>query len=236
MRAWLLVPVAALALSQAGCRTVREPPAAGSAPPQATQAVPAGYTRYRVIAAESEIRALVFRDGPMARLGHNHVLNSRGLTGDIFLGDKGEAPRFALLLPVASFSVDDAELRAEEGEEFPGEVDEEAIAGTRKNLLSEALLDGANFPEIRVTSRTVAGQAPDYTVTVAIDVKGHVRDLQVPVLVEQWAGELRVTGQFIATHADLGLTPLSVMGGLLSVRDEIRLRFRIVARPWVSGR
>ncbi|MBL8200303.1 MAG: YceI family protein [Chromatiales bacterium] len=231
MRARLLLLLAALVLSLAGCRAVRETPSGAAAPPQAAQPVPAGFTRYQVVSAESEIRALVYRDGPMARLGHNHVLSSRALHGEILLGGQDEPPRFTLTLPVASFSVDDAALRVEEGEDFPGAVDPDAIAGTRRNLLSTALLDGANFPDIRLTGREVAGQAPGYTVTVAIDVKGRSHEVQVPVLVEQRADGLRVTGQFTATHADLGLTPFSVMGGLLSVRDEIRLRFRIVARP-----
>jgi len=231
MRGRLLVLTVVLVLSQAGCRGVRETPSGAAAPPQASQPIPAGYTRYRVVAAESEIRALVFRDGPMARLGHNHVLNSRSLTGDVFLGKDGEAPRFSLVVPVASFSVDEAKLRAEEGEEFPGEVEQDAIAGTRKNLLSEALLDGANFPDIRLTSRTVTGAAPDYSVTVAVEVKGATRILTVPVFVDRGPNELLVTGQFTLTHGELGLTPFTVMGGLLSVRDEIRLRLRIVGRP-----
>lgn len=165
----------------------------------------------------------------MARLGHNHVLSSRALAGEIRVGAPGQDPRFTLVLPVASFSVDDAALRAEEGAEFPGAVDPDAIAGTRRNLLSAALLDGANFPDIRLTGRGVTGRAPDYIVTVALDVKGQGHELQVPVRVEQRADRLLVTGEFTATHADLGLEPFSVMGGLLSVRDEIRLRFRIVA-------
>ena len=107
-----------------------------------------------------------------------------------------------------------------------------AISGTRKNMLSEALLDGAAFPEIRLTSRSVAGRAPDYRMTVAVEVKGQTHDLQVPVQVEKGAKELRATGAFTVNHAELGLTPFTVMGGLLSVRDEIKLRFRIVARPW----
>lgn len=230
MRVRPIVFFVALALSLVGCRAVREAPSGAAAPPP-VQPLPAGYVRYRVVPAESEIRALVYRDGPMARLGHNHVLNSRGLQGEVLLGPQAAAPRFTLVLPVASFSVDDAALRAEEGEEFPGVVDPEAIAGTRRNLLSEALLDGANYPDIRLMGGSLAGQAPDYTVTLAVDVRGRSHELQVPVLVEQRAEELLVTGQFTATHADLGLTPFSVMGGLLSVRDEIRLRFRIVARP-----
>ena len=37
---------------------------------------------------------------------------------EILLGRQAEAPRFTLVLHVASFSVDSVELRAEEGEEF----------------------------------------------------------------------------------------------------------------------
>ena len=226
-----LLLLGALLLLQTGCRPVREAaPGPAEAPPVLSE-MPAGYTRYRVVSDESEVRALVYRDGPMARLGHNHVLSSRLLQGDVLSGEKGQEPRVSLVLPVASFSVDQAEQRAEEGEDFPGAVNDDAISGTKKNLLSESLLDAAQFPEIRLTSRKVTGSGPDYTMTVAVEVKGRTHDLQVPVRVEQGPKELRATGAFTVTHEQLGLTPFTVMGGLLSVKDEIRLRFRIVARP-----
>jgi len=230
MRARPLLFIVVLGLSLVGCRAVREAPPGTPAPSPSAQPALQGQVRYQVSAAESEVRVLVYRDGPMARLGHNHVLSSRALQGEILLGGRDEAPRFALALPVASFTVDDAALRAEEGDEFPGVVDAEAIAGTRRNLLSEALLDGARFPEIRLTSRQVTGRSPGYAVTVAVEVKGQVREVVVPVRVELLGSELRVMGEFSLVHADLGLTPFTVMGGLLSVRDELRLRVRLVAR------
>lgn len=227
-----LILLGALLLLQTGCRPVREvAPGPTERQPVSLEAPP-GYTRYRVVSSESEVRALVYRDGPMARLGHNHVLSSRSLQGEILLGGEGQEPRVSLVLPVASFSVDQAELRAEEGDDFPGAVDEDAISGTKKNMLSESLLDAVRFPEIRLMSRKVTGSAPDYTMTVAVEVKGQIHDLQVPVRVERGPKELRAAGAFTVTHEELGLTPFTVMGGLLSVKDEIRLRFRIVARPW----
>ena len=226
-----LLLLAAVFLLQTGCRPVRELPSAPATAAAVTVAVPPGYHRYRVVPAESEVRALVYRSGPMAQLGHNHVLSSRSLDGEIVLADSGTDARVALMLPVASFTVDQAKLRLEEGADFPGAVDEGAISGTRKNLLSQAFLDEAHFPEIRLTSRKVTGRAPDFTVTVAIEVKGRTHELRVPIHVEQRAHELQATGEFTATHAQLGLMPYTVMGGLLSVRDDITLRFRIVARP-----
>ena len=175
-RSATLLLLSALILLQSGCRPVREPapipPGEQGAMPAASLEVPAGYTRYRVISAESEVRVLVYRDGPMARLGHNHVLSSRSLQGDVLLGNKGQEPQVSLVLPVASFSVDQTALRAEEGEDFPGAVDADAISGTSKNLLSEPLLDAARFPEIRLKSQKVTGSGPDYIMAVAIEVKG----------------------------------------------------------------
>ena len=225
------VLLAILLVLTAGCRPVREVAPGSTAAPAVTTEAPAGFRRYGVVAAESEVRVLVFRDGPMARLGHNHVLRSQSLEGEIDLGDQSQDPRISLKVPVASFSVDNPQLRAEEGEDFPGVVEENSIAGTRKNLLSEALLDAAHFPEIRLTSQEIAGTAPDYTMTIAVSVKGETHELVIPVRVEQRPDELQATGAFTTTHAALGLQPFTVMGGLLSVRDEIRLRFRIVARP-----
>ena len=231
-----LLLLAALLLFQSACRPVREgAPGPSAEQPPVSQEIPAGYTRYRVVPAESEVRVLVYRDGAMARLGHNHVLRSRDLAGDILIGDQGDEPRVSLVLPVASFSVDETALRAEEGEDFPGAVDEAAISGTKNNMLSEPLLDAAHFSAIRLMSRKVGGTAPDYTMTVAVEVKGQMHDLQVPVRVERGPKELRATGAFTVTHEQLGLTPFTVMGGLLSVKDEIKLRFRIVARPWHTG-
>ena len=234
-RSATLLLLSALILLQSGCRPVREPapipPGEQGAMPAASLEVPAGYTRYRVISAESEVRVLVYRDGPMARLGHNHVLSSRSLQGDVLLGNKGQEPQVSLVLPVASFSVDQTARRADEGEDFPGAVDADAISGTSKNLLSEPLLDAARFPEIRLKSQKVTGSGPDYIMAVAIEVKGQSHDLQVPVRVEQSTNQLRATGAFTVTHEQLGLIPFTVMGGLLSVRDEMRVRFRIVARP-----
>ena len=218
-------------LFQTACRPVREiPPPAAPERPSVSERAPAGSTRYLVVPAESDVRVLVYRDGPMARLGHNHVLASRALTGEVLLGPRDDQRSFSLVLPVASFSVDEAELRAEEGGEFAGAMEPGDIAGTRRNLLGEAVLDAARFPAIRLTSRAVAGAAPDYAVTVAVEVKGGTHELTVPVLLEKRPTELVAAGRFTVTHRELGLTPFTVMGGLLSVRDEIRVSFRIVAR------
>jgi len=66
------------------CQTL--PPAetavAAASPPNVT--LPYSRKRYIVDPQTSEIRLLVYRDGPMARVGHNHVM-----TGQVLVCDGG---------------------------------------------------------------------------------------------------------------------------------------------------
>ena len=41
--------------------------------------------RYRIDAERSEVLILVYRDGHMAALGHNHVVAVRALSGEVIV-------------------------------------------------------------------------------------------------------------------------------------------------------
>ena len=110
---------------------------------------------YRIDTAASELRVLVYRSGPMARFGHNHVLVNRSLVGTAQWAG-AENASFSLVVPAAGFVVDDTQSRHEEGVDFPGEISEDAKAGTLRNMLSAALLDAAEFPDITVEGTRVA--------------------------------------------------------------------------------
>src|SRR5580698_1645193 len=117
---------------------------------------PAG--NYKIDSARSELRILVYRAGPLARLGHNHVMVNRSLRGAVSLADAPDASVFRLIVPVAGFVVDDAQARREEGPDFDSEVPEEAKAGTLQNMRSAAVLDADEFPLITVASVALTAQ------------------------------------------------------------------------------
>jgi len=52
----------------------------------------------------------------------------------------------------------------------------------------------------------------------------------VPLSYELSGGTLTVTGELRLRQSELGLTPFSALMGALAVEDEMRVRFRIVAR------
>lgn len=187
-------------------------------------------SRYRIASDDSELRILVYRAGALAKLGHNHVIATRNLSGEIILGTAPGGSSFDLEFPVASLEVDDADLRAEEGPEFSSAVDAEDSAGTRRNMLGPKLLDADTHSQIQITSSTIKGDFPNVVVTVVLTVKGSEHELLVPASINTFDGGLIAIGRLRIGHEDIGLTPFQARFGALRVADELLVKFRIVAR------
>jgi hypothetical protein len=191
---------------------------------------------YHIDESRSELRILVYRAGPLARLGHNHVMVNRSLRGAVKLADAPNDSGFRLSVPVAGFVVDDAQARHEEGSDFDSEVPEEAKAGTLQNMRGAALLDADEFPLITVQSLAFseppgAGGADSLVATVTISVAGHDSKMQVPFTVRRKLNELSATGSSQIRQSALGLTPYSLMLGALQVQDAMTIKFNIIAVP-----
>jgi hypothetical protein len=189
---------------------------------------------YRIDAERSELRLLVYRAGPMARFGHNHVLINRALDGTVTLGLPRAASSFSFTVPVADFVVDEPQSREQEGADFPGEIPDDARAGTLHNMQSPALLDAAEFPVITVDSVAVAEAPAGMIATVAIKVAGHESRIDAPFALDDDAqgGEahtLIASGSMDLRQSAVGLTPFSILLGALQVEDTMRLKFKITA-------
>ena len=200
------------------------------APAPAPVQPPAGAAVHRIDPQQSEIRLLVYKAGPMARLGHDHVIVNRAVSGWVSAPGAPAAGAFSLQIPVDAFVVDDGQARAEEGADFAQEVGEEARAGTRRNMLGAALLDAEHFPAVTVSSLSIAQTSRALTAAVAITIAGHESRLTVPFVLERTAAGLVASGSTVLRQSDAGLTPFSVMLGALQVQDELTVKFRITAR------
>jgi len=178
---------------------------------------------YRLDPAQSELRVLVYRAGPLARLGHNHVLLAGDLAGELCAG------RFSITVPVAGLVVDPAAARAEEGAEFATEPSAADVEGTRRHLLGDGQLEASVWPTIRIGG-LMPSALGDVVATTRLEVRGAATVLEVPVhLGLDGDGRLLAAGGFELAQTSLGLVPYSVALGALHVRDEVSIRFRLVA-------
>jgi polyisoprenoid-binding protein YceI len=185
---------------------------------------------YHVIAEESLLQILVYRGGAMAKFGHNHVIASHQLAGPVYVTGDPLQTRFDISIPVNELTVDEPEMREQAGADFPPGVPQSARDGTRVNMLSESLLDGANFPTIRLRVTDVVAAGESYDVGVEITIKDQVRPARVPVQLQRKDGALVASGEFPLKQSDLGLQIFTAALGTLVVIDEMRIHFEVSAR------
>jgi len=218
-------------LLAAACQTLPPPgETAVLAEPLRTDVnVPSGAPRYSVDPQASEIRLLVYRDGPLARFGHNHVVVGR-VHGEIRAGNAAAASGFRLEIPVDSFVVDLPAARAEEGDEFAAQVSEPARRETRENMFGGDVLDAEKHPLIRIESIALVGPQWGPTVTARVTLRGVMRDLRFATAVLHQDDMLVVVAGFRINQSEFGIEPFTALNGGLRVRDPLDIRVHIVAR------
>jgi len=224
-RACLMVVFAGLV---AGCTPRISPPAAvehSQAPadfPESyyQQAEAPGKKFLRVDPDRSLVVIVVRRDGPLARLGHDHVVASHDVRGYVDMaGDRAD-----LYIPLDRLEVDEPNLRSEAG--LTTQPSEEAVEGTRHNML-ERVLESGRFPFalMRITRRVT--DRSKLSVTIALH--GTMHTFEIPAQIETLPGGIEISGQLMFNQTDFGITPFSILGGALQVQDRLDLRFRIFA-------
>jgi len=176
----------------------------------------------------STVRIYVFRGGTAARLGHNHVLAAPKFTGMAYIAKSGAAnSRFDLEFRLDQLEIDNPAYRATLGKAFASVLSPEAIAGTREHMLGESNMQADKYPTVAIHSLQITGESPRYAARVEVTMHGQSRDMWVPLQVDGVPDTLTVSGSFVLRQTDFGVKPFSVMGGLMSVQDEVVIEFKL---------
>jgi polyisoprenoid-binding protein YceI len=216
------------------CRTTTKPPPSANASQSQSMAAAAATTgaatrRLQVDPERTVVTVIVRRAGPLAKLGHDHVITSADEAGSVWLGSTPADSSFELTLPVDRFDVDLPAARAAAGVEFAAPVPDDARAGTRHNMLRAEVLDGEQFPTLTLRSSAASGAWPQPIVRVAVTLKGVAREQEIPVVVERDTAGLTARGELRLNQTDFGITPFSVAGGAIRVADTLEIRFELAA-------
>jgi hypothetical protein len=195
-------------------------PASGAPPPGT----------YTIDSSGSELRLLVYRAGALASLGHNHVILNRSVTGSIDVATTLGASSFSLRAPVEAFIVDDSQARAEEGEDFPGDISSEAKTGTWNNMTGPAVLNATQYPVIVVRSTRLEQSQGTLAAFMTVSVAGHESTLSAPLVLSREAYGLSASASFELRQSTLGMTPFSLMLGALAVRDAMQVKLKVAAQ------
>ena len=186
---------------------------------KATETV--GFT-YLIDGRASRFAVRAFASGMLAVMGHNPTVGIREFSGEMsFDPEKIEAGSFRFVVKADSLSVQD-DVSDKDRREM-------------ERLMNQEVLETAKFPEIRY-------EASDITVTKMsemlysaalngeLTLHGVTRRQPINARVTLLGSMLRASGDFTLDQTDYNIKLVSVAGGVLKVKDELKFSFAIVAR------
>lgn len=160
---------------------------------------------------QSVITIHVFKSGLFSFAGDNHEVRAPIAAGTV----DEVAKSVVLKVDADKLTVLDPSLSPEKR------------AQVQKEMLSQNVLDVAHYPEIRFHSTQVEQVKPnEWNVRGDLSLHGQTRMVTVHVI--SAAGHYRGTAAFKQT--DFGMTPVSVAGGTIKVKDELKIDFDVVLR------
>jgi polyisoprenoid-binding protein YceI len=226
--------LASLLLITGGCQSkpaveagLHEPPPDTLRPAFYAAAADRGEAVYEVDTAGSSVVALVRRDGPLARFGHDHAIAVPDIRGYVLWSPSVAADSCAdLAVDVSRLDVDPPEAR--QAFELDTTPDQRAVDGTRHNLL-EHILVASRWPTIGLRIGHAGGAPPEVRLAVELELNGVSRRISVPAQVDVTPERLSAEGRFELRPSEWGIPPFSVLGGGLRVADRVEVHFRLEA-------
>ena len=177
--------------------------------------------RYRIDPRQSQFTVQAFAEGLLSAFGHNPTIAVCGFGGDArFVPGTLRQASLLMLVQAGSLAV-----TGDSSEKDRLEIE---------RAMREDVLEVARYPEIVFMSKGVsASQTGEgryrVKITGSLSLHGVTRDHLVDADVAVSVGNLRARGESSLRQSDFNIKKVSVMGGTLKVKDEVKLSFNIVA-------
>ncbi|MCI0354420.1 MAG: YceI family protein [Acidobacteria bacterium] len=160
----------------------------------------------------STLTVRVFKAGLFSFAAHDHEIQAPMASGSLA---ESEKPSVELSVDARQLKVLDPQLAADKRAEV------------QKTMHSAEVLDSAQFPEIRFRSTSME-KAGEGKWTVRGDLTLHGQTQPVVVYVTGGGGHYR--GACAFKQRLFGIKPVSIAGGTIKVKDEVKIEFEIFAR------
>lgn len=189
---------------------------------EVNQAAKAGLAHFILDPKASRFTVQAFASGVLSAMGHNPKIGIRTFSGEVdFNPETIEGADFRLTVQSTSLDVQD-DISDRDRREM-------------ERLMKEDVLEVAKYPEIRYEAATIAVFRVDgclYSATLNGNLSLHGVTLGLPITarIATFGELLRTSGEFTLRQSDYQIQPVSVAGGALKLKDEVKFSFEMVAR------
>jgi polyisoprenoid-binding protein YceI len=208
----LLLLIAALAVS-----------ACLSGGPQASHCAPTNFARYKIDATQSHFTVRAFAGGFLSAFAHDHTIAIRDFAGQAeFTYGTVEPASLEMTIKAASLEITDKVSTS----------DRQKIEGTMR----DEVLEIAKYPDISFKSTSVSASKTgegqfQARISGELTLHGVTRPVAMTAQLEFGDKTLRAKGGFAIKQSNFSIKPVSVAGGTIKVKDELKFTFDIVAHP-----
>lgn len=179
---------------------------------------------YRIDPGTSGVLVYVYREGPLAKLGHDHVAASHEVRGYALLPGSLADSRADIYFSVATMTMDEPSLRRDAG--FNTEISADDIEITRRRML-RVVLEAEKYPFVQIHATTTPTGDHETRLKVVLTLHGVTSALTIPVRFASDPKTFSVFGEANIRQSDFGITPFSIFGGALAVSDQLHVIFSI---------
>lgn len=158
--------------------------------------------------SRSTVTIHVGKAGLFGGFGHEHEVRGPIAQGSL---QRSAEPKVELMVHAADLKVLDPDLKP---------ADRTQVQST---MLGPKVLDAERFPEIRFRSTRIAREADTWKVEGELTLHGQTHP--VTVTARESAAGYTASARF--KQSAFGITPVTVGGGAVKVKDELRLEFEI---------
>jgi polyisoprenoid-binding protein YceI len=185
-------------------------------------------SRYTVDYGASYLIAITGKSGPFSFAGHNHAVIVTKWSAMIHMTPTDMAHSNVIIsVEAAGLVIDSSEARQRTGL-GPG-ADPREIPTIQKRMLSGEVLDIQRYPVIKFTSTAVEAEGTDdLRVSGDFELYRHGRRLVAPVHYQSNGARMALDSNLVIRQTDYGLTPESVAGGTIRVKNVVVIRTHIV--------
>ncbi|HUB78896.1 MAG TPA: YceI family protein [Bryobacteraceae bacterium] len=177
---------------------------------------------YIIDAGKSRFQVKAFATGLLSTFGHNPIIAIRDFTGEAWFREQApEQSSLRIEIPTASLAIANNVSDKDRDE--------------MERVMKQEVLETGRYAEIRFegSGRQVADLSPGmYRITLGgkLSLHGVDRDVEFPCNVTVSEDSLRANGEFSIRQTDYDIKLVSVAGGTLRLKDELKFQFDIVAR------
>jgi len=178
---------------------------------------------YSIDHAKSKLEINVYKAGLFKAFGHDHLVGAGEISGRVdFDPQKIENSSVSTKVVANSLSVMD-----------PGESDK-TRGEIQETMRGPQVLDVTKFPEITFSSTSVSvakktAEGWELTVAGKLNLHGVEKAVSLPLQFQVEGDRLVASGEVFLLQTEYGITPVTVAGGSVKVKDKLRIGFTIVA-------